>query len=523
MSHSTRTLAELRQHVFGGDTLTRGEMRYLKTLMSRFHTDLIGELPVELVITIALHLKPKEFALCLRVSRAWRQQFLSDSVMAAYARQSWPALIKGAVNQSSFLGMLSKIGLALCCFPFPRAEKIDTEFVSWGPDSHYPLDSEFHPQADDVPSAYTQCPLAPYDAARDSVLYASGKAAWHLCSNVVVIDDIRLRTRKVLTPPSGTMVGSTVKLEALGSRLVIGTIGRLLIAWDHVDNVAHEKWLPGRTLRCSTQDNQVAIVLHGGDILVWSPGHAVRQLNTSNLVSKLGLRHSVVEAWRAGMHVFFAPHKDGTLYLASGYFCRPDPLMNHVIFDFTVHEFSGTDHVATWSATYRHRDVPVDRFQHIIAMEYDFAHGCIFLGAYTARQYNEPIVLFDKVKRKLVPFDISTARYPLEDPTYELSDDDGCTLFSPHYLDLSVSYDLDFMLNSDRDDGYVVVRPLLTQAHTEEKLWMLYHIPGSRVSHNLLIMRPGDPDYRQLYTYQMTSDYMGDYIPPNAMLAADFP
>jgi hypothetical protein len=229
MNDMTR-FAELRQLV-SIIAPTREEARYLKVLLSAVHTDLIGELPVELVVIIAVQLKLDDFAACLRVSKVWREKFLSDSVMTAFGIRSCPALIDSVATRQDFQRTFSKLGWA--SYSFGRhCYRLSSELVQYDRRANIQLDQEFHSRADRIPAVYLRHPLdvlhEPVHLPPSPKFYSSGKAAWHLCDHVVVVDDLRSKKRKVFTPPSGMMHGLTLKLQALGSRLVIGTIDRLL-------------------------------------------------------------------------------------------------------------------------------------------------------------------------------------------------------------------------------------------------------------------------------------------------------
>ncbi|KAI2625471.1 hypothetical protein GGS21DRAFT_530971 [Xylaria nigripes] len=469
MDHSTRTLAELRQLVFGDNPLTREEHRYMKTLLSCVHVDLIGELPLELVAFVAMHLELKDFVCCLRVSKTWRKLFLSDPVMTPYARQMWPALTNGEVNQCNFLATLSKVGWASYCFR-GHAKQSHSEIVRWDARSHYKLDSEFHSRNDNLPHDYTE-----YYGPRPSPVYAFGKVAWSPYSYFMVVDDLRLKTRKVFTPPSGTMRGSSLELQALGSRLVVGTIDRLLIAWDHVENRPYERLLPCRSLRCTTHDDKVAIVLFGGDVVMWTPGREILQLNTSHLISKESIDFFATRTWKSCMNVFFDSCNNETLYLASGYFSS-NPLNNMV--HLTVHEILATGDIASFSAVYQHPDKTYNRplnsaglaSQLIVTSKYEFDHNCIFFGqrGQSRSSPTRPIAGFDTIKREFIHFNPqgSSDQWRLQDGAYPFST--GSEFYTPYNLGELGGIDMDFMVEFKDSECYEVIRSHLIQEHTQD-------------------------------------------------------
>ncbi|KAI0865355.1 hypothetical protein F4860DRAFT_509894 [Xylaria cubensis] len=397
MSRSPR-YSELRQLVFDDNGLTLEEARYLKFLLYDIHTDLISDLPLELIILVALELELHDFHHCLHVSKAWRRRFLSDSVMLAYANRRWPALIDGVMIQSRFLEVLMKLRVTppdtYGCY---RKQWRVAEEVRFDNKTHFTLDPVFHSQLSNVPDVYTRYSIEPDGTEepdgieKPTPFYAYGKVAWHIPGCAIIIDDLRSKTRKVFTPPSGTMRGSSLELRSLGSRLAIGTIDRLLIAFDHVDNRAYEKSLPSRVLQCATQDSRVAIVLYGGDVITWTPNHAATHLDISRLILGLGMNPRHTKSWKKHLNVFFDPRNSKTLYLASSYRFETKNLVR-----VTVHEFSGSVHIASWSFDNRY---PYNKVSS--SADYEIDYGCILFY----QSGNDPFAVFDKIKRKFVDVD----------------------------------------------------------------------------------------------------------------------
>ncbi|KAI0467850.1 hypothetical protein F4859DRAFT_517719 [Xylaria cf. heliscus] len=409
MSRSPR-FSYLRQLVFDGDGLTPEEARYLKILLSKAHTDLINELPLEIVTLIALELQLKDFVSCISVSKIWRRRLLSDSIMSAYARHRWPAMVEDVVSRSGFLETLLKLKWVHSSLPDPY-------FREWGSKDECALDPVFHSQSANVPDIYMQYSAGKLRQACSDPYYhlhASSKAAYHLYGCVILVDDRRSNLRKVLTPPSGMMYGSKLDLKALGSRLVIGAINRLLVAWDHVDNKAYEKSLPCRILRCATQDNRVAAVLYGGDVVIWSPGHAAIQLDPSPLTLVPGINPSQARSWKAHLDVFFDPRNSKNLYLASAHHIGTGP---KAMIRVTVHEFSEAVHVASWSSDHREpamdflgkdflgndRPYPEENTgnQYITISDYEVDYSCISFHWWPSKSTGR-LPAFDKMKRKFV-------------------------------------------------------------------------------------------------------------------------
>lgn len=234
MTHSPR-FALMRQLASGPDALTRAEIRYLRLFLPAYSPDFIAELPLEIVILIVAELSLKDFARCFRVSKAWREKLLSYPVMVASAKQRWPALNCGTIDASRFIKVLSRVGYMLYFYAArsPRfaceCDRVPYDGRQTAHITQYQLDPAFHDRPDSLPADYTRHHTT-NNLVTSPLLYSSGKAAWHLCSCVVVVDDVKAKTRKVLTPPSGIMYGSTLKLQALGSRLVVASTYRMMYA-----------------------------------------------------------------------------------------------------------------------------------------------------------------------------------------------------------------------------------------------------------------------------------------------------
>ncbi|KAI1352786.1 hypothetical protein F5Y01DRAFT_278664 [Xylaria sp. FL0043] len=443
--------SQLRDFVLG-QGLSREEIRYLSILLSHTRPDIIGELPLEIVVLVILQLSPREFARCLGVSKTWRERLLSQVVMAAYTKRYWPAMINGAVNRRNFLEALSKLGWGVRSVAhFRSTPDAYHESVAWDQTSHYQLDPIFHNQPGNLPEAYTQYRIQPRWQPPTAV-YAFGKVACHLCGCVVVVDDLTSKTRKVLTPPRGMMNGPALKLHALGSRLVVASIDRLLVAWDHVSDQVYETSLPSRVLRCTTQDDRVAIILYGGDVLIWTPGHKVLQLDTTPLT--LGLNPSAAKTWEACLEVFFDIRDRNTIFLASRFsFHEALNYIDRVI----VHVFSMTDNTVVTHAQNKKRlpsapyigDPEVAATNRRIRIEgYEFDRSCIFFSSSQVR--GGLLAVFDKLERK---FSDGTEIRRYKDPQ------DYLFPISTDHFAGKVGIDLDFLVYAQRDGyAYTVVQ-----------------------------------------------------------------
>ncbi|GAP85585.1 putative cyclin-like F-box [Rosellinia necatrix] len=453
MSDNAR-LAELRRFIFIESGRTLEEFRYVKVLLSNIHTDLIGDLPLELVVSIAVELEPEEFASCLYVSKAWRRRFLSDPVITAYARDFWPAIIDGPVDRATFLTILAKDVWAFYTHPpmmLPRPDQ-----VTWDNTAGYRFDPAFHNPTDEIIQIYNEFsgPLIVNGAS--SPLYSSGKVAWRPLSWIVAVDDLREQTRKLFTPPSGLTHGNELVLRALGSKLVVGTINRLLIAWDHTDNRASEKLLLCPSVECTTDDDRVAVILQSGDVVIWTPGYAALQLDLNALpvTPKEFIGTDRAAAWKPRQRVFLGPRDRNTLFLASSHpFCTGS--IYRIL--LAVHEFSGRNYVtSSYLTTHAHHVFFEDRRDRrdednpvILATSYESDHSCIFFGHPHDEDVGTatPFGVFDKIKGKFITPDKRKWRY--WDKQTRLKYICKSTKWGGADLDFEVSF---------RSNGYEVVR-----------------------------------------------------------------
>ncbi|KAI1262281.1 hypothetical protein F5Y18DRAFT_155147 [Xylariaceae sp. FL1019] len=346
-------LVEIRDS-FSAFSLSPSEARYLKMLCSSIKTDVIRDLPVEIVGLISLHLDDVDLANCLRVSKAWRGKLLSDHVIRMYGRAGWPNLCICSTIEtpSSFIEALIRVGW------FRRRCRYMQESSSLGDPrklsiSELPLDTEYHPSAEDVPSIYLE--HSQKKPSGPPFFYSHGKAAWCPESQFVCVDDLRLRTRKVFTPPSGILHGQRLALEAFGSKLAVATIGRLIIAWNHITNKSQEKQLPYLSYLCQTHDDQVGVILRNGNILVWTlNNNKLTRIDTSP-----SIWHSALDVIRAdqlripthlfevAFNLFFDRQSANTCYIATA---RRYAEGQQDVFDMEVHEFSMTRCVNSWKS-----------------------------------------------------------------------------------------------------------------------------------------------------------------------------
>lgn len=171
------------------------------------------------------------------------------------------------------------------------------------------------------------------------------------------------------------------------------------IVWDHVDNQAYEKLLPCRIVQCTTDNNRVAIVLRGGDVVIWSPGHAAIQLELPQ-----------GDIRQARSCALFDPRNSKNLYLASGYPFRDG---STDMIRFIVHEFSEAIHIASWSSDCLDPDMYIEdsgqRYSNeytsglgVLITEYELDNSCIVFGWRMMGRSDMCLAVFDRIKRKFI-------------------------------------------------------------------------------------------------------------------------
>ncbi|CAJ2511207.1 Uu.00g068320.m01.CDS01 [Anthostomella pinea] len=337
-------LAELRQFA---SSLTPAEARYLKMILrTSGKPDIIYELPVEIVAHITTYLKAKDLAFCLAVSTGWRDKLLSDVIIDRFTRR-WPCLRQSHATKADFLAMLSSILWGSHGHKTAHRRAGATRLFPWDNDTFYEPATEVRHIGQSKSDGMCNTP----EGRSPSTFYHEGKLAWLASDDtLVVLDDFKLRTRRLFTVPTGLLSGPRVWPMGLGSELLVGSVGNLLVAWDHVTNQYQEKKLPAQAKRCAIQGRNVAIVLFGGGVMLWTFGGKLLELTTSPVLSHLALifDEEATKAWKTNLHVFIHPRDDSTLFLASGYPITGDQ-HPHPAVRRTLHEFKNADYIQTTS------------------------------------------------------------------------------------------------------------------------------------------------------------------------------
>ncbi|KAI0156489.1 hypothetical protein GGR57DRAFT_83203 [Xylariaceae sp. FL1272] len=404
-------LVEIRDF-FSALSLSPNEARYLKMLCSSIKTDIINDLPVEIVALISLHLDISDLANCLQVCKAWRSKLLSDHVIQVYGRARWPNLRSNAETPSSFIEALVKLGWfrrrCLYVEHMISFQETDPSLLSL---AELPLDAEYHVDTERVP------PVDEYGPCEGTIMYSHGKVAWtEDSSNYVCVDDLRLRTRKVFTVPSGILHG-TLTLEAFGSKLAVATIGRLIIAWNHTNNTFQEKHLPCLSEHCTTHDDKVGLLLHDGDIFVWNLlDHKLTRIDTSpairDFAMKLQSSHSPTGAdlysLRGTINMFSDSQRANSLYLAA---TRTYTKGKLEMVDMQVLEVDMIQGVVnSWSIS---EPLPTDYASDILIRNYEIERNCII---FVTDDTFQPVQVFDRYERRWCSGSLSCQDYLLSYP-----------------------------------------------------------------------------------------------------------
>jgi hypothetical protein len=183
-------------------------------------TDIVAELPVEIVNHIIKFLGITDFASCLVVSKPWREKLLSHHVVQDLARIHFPSLQcsndSDHVSRKSLLEALAKTD-----------RRLSNNFQAVMARPFYLEMEEFFTTEDRY--RMPNFDLGQENRPGDEALYDCGRIAWRPREGTsLVVDCLRTQTRKIFFVPSGAMAGRRVRLQALGDRLLVGTIDRLL-------------------------------------------------------------------------------------------------------------------------------------------------------------------------------------------------------------------------------------------------------------------------------------------------------
>lgn len=250
--------------------LTHQEIRELAPQLNRisFQTDIVGLLPVELLLLVAECIEGSDIFNFLNVSKRWRALWLQENVLRLLADKWFPGFLKYYSLQKQRTGVTPDLPAlfaeATWRFHYRSLGKFRSALFAnaWLTDDagclekYLRLDPAFHPPGRDwkleCPGLFTQKHML--QSYRTQVFYSHGRLAWNPDglqfpeSSVIFVDDFRTQLRRIYQVPGVLMEGQAAILRALGDRLVVATVGRLMcvLLLTHCLNVFdfrhHESW-----------------------------------------------------------------------------------------------------------------------------------------------------------------------------------------------------------------------------------------------------------------------------------------
>jgi hypothetical protein len=257
-----------------GNYLNNNEVRLLKELLSTItlQKDIITNLPVELIILVIDKLDAQDIMACLMVSHAWNATLMSDKVVFSMADRLFPQLTWEPLHRSSSNRDAQKTLRLQFVKHLQERLLLHDRVARWDTYRGYErtflwdTETEFELAGQD----YTQF-TPPNPRSNERAVYANGRIAWQQETHTLVLDNLRDKSRKLLTFPGARLLGPELKLAALGNQLVIATMDRHVFAWDIHSNVCERKTLPSLPAQCTTSRNQVAIITEKS-LYMWSVG-----------------------------------------------------------------------------------------------------------------------------------------------------------------------------------------------------------------------------------------------------------
>ncbi|KAG6360025.1 hypothetical protein INS49_011081 [Diaporthe citri] len=120
-------------------------------------------------------------------------------------------------------------------------------------------------------------------------LYADGRLAWQLSPapgewvNSILVHDFHAHRRWDLSLPSMRTQGIKLALWALGRDLVVARVvgERVLYAWDLTSHAFDRVTLQNPPHRCFTRYRSVVVVTQSGELLLWSFGHGLANIDVA--------------------------------------------------------------------------------------------------------------------------------------------------------------------------------------------------------------------------------------------------
>lgn len=249
---------KLREMVVGGH-LTVDELRLLKELLQdvTLQTDIFTRIPLELVAIVVQNLGLRDLWACYAVSKAWRARLMPQAVASVLAAIHFPALVRNPREQiqdpSIGTQFLETLGKSLRRTEAPAWSILAKRF-RWQDETLFTVDD---------PTVYQRVRLDPRSGDTEP-LSSHGRIAWMPEAFTVCVDSLVTLKRKTFSYPEGKLLGLAheMSLAGLGSKLVVATMGRTIIAWDLETGQREHASLPVSVHKCAVEGDQVVIAVH---------------------------------------------------------------------------------------------------------------------------------------------------------------------------------------------------------------------------------------------------------------------
>lgn len=196
--------------------------------------DIVGLLPVEINVVIAKHLGRYDIVVCLGVSRQWRKKFRSKALMYSAIQRFFPSLVpsKGSTDQDTTVDYYPIFNYGIRR-GFNRDHGTHSGMLAktyaWKDERLFDLDTKFHLSGGDgsddayVPSQFLSTGVG------QTAVYACGHLGWMPFLNIVVVDNLRTKKRRIFTPNTlGLQLlayDPLNRLAALGDELAVISTG----------------------------------------------------------------------------------------------------------------------------------------------------------------------------------------------------------------------------------------------------------------------------------------------------------
>ncbi|KAB5583348.1 hypothetical protein GE09DRAFT_298192 [Coniochaeta sp. 2T2.1] len=319
--------------------LSQQEARDLAILLSKtdFRTDIVSRLPPELQINVARHFDEIDVFVLLNVSKQWRALWLQRDLLritseqcqylhpdlfgqkdSSHSPEEWAKLQYEHIHtrRCRFLGMFSSAivvrhepgfahtglmgGLDLVgVFPPPSSGESDPAAM-FGRTEDDPIDHRFLP----------------------GFFYEAGKFVWSTDAlpspdALIVVEDLRSRTKWIYRNPSIVQYGPEFGIMALGDKLLVAGSSRAMFIWHLESHQCSRLFLPQQSTCCVTSSEYVAFLRPKG-ALIWRWGSELKPVEFDGVLDS---KQRIAQRWPSispanTMGIFFDPFENGTLYIA---------------------------------------------------------------------------------------------------------------------------------------------------------------------------------------------------------------